>query len=372
MYSPTNVEEVVTYVKNNSNITVVSGGHSYITPTGTNILSLANFNDITIDLPNNRVTVGSGVLLGDLYTALINEKHICVAGTCPTVAIGGLVLGGGLSVLMRLYGIASDNVLSAQVVMATGEIKTVNGGDLLWLLKGAGQGVFVLISLTLKIYALPDITYDYELTLKNWDDAYLAIDQLQSMGVPNHVFYQLHLNNYSLKLLIHAHGRQWLPYNCNLFNVTTYVRTNYTDSVDFWSIGNIGLFTNRISSMQYCCLDCYGVEKLAHIGEAESYCTLILDLMGGKVRSSCSAFPHADALYSYQYLVDAATEDELSVGSIWMTKNYLLMQEYMDGAYVNYCNIYQPSEFYFLQNYDRVKKLWDRYDPNKKFVQLFN
>src|SRR5688572_33092872 len=46
------------------------------------------------------------------------------AGTCPTVGIAGLALGGGLGVLGRRYGLTCDRMLSAQLVLADGSVVT--------------------------------------------------------------------------------------------------------------------------------------------------------------------------------------------------------------------------------------------------------
>lgn len=65
-------------------------------------------------------------------------------------------LGGGLVALSRIAGTTSDNIVSARLVTATGELITVDNStpDLLWALKGAGQFFGMVTELTLRTYPL--------------------------------------------------------------------------------------------------------------------------------------------------------------------------------------------------------------------------
>lgn len=65
------------------------------------------------------VTVGAGVMLGDLYKQGATGGYSIVGGECATVgAAGGFLLGGGLSPLAQTNGLAVDNILELEVVMA--------------------------------------------------------------------------------------------------------------------------------------------------------------------------------------------------------------------------------------------------------------
>ena len=47
-------------------------------------------------------------------------------GSCPTVGISGLTLGGGIGVVGRAYGLTCDNVQSLQIVTADGQVRTAS------------------------------------------------------------------------------------------------------------------------------------------------------------------------------------------------------------------------------------------------------
>ncbi|GKZ51323.1 hypothetical protein AbraIFM66951_005470 [Aspergillus brasiliensis] len=104
------------------------------------------------------VTVGAGVAQGELYEWGAREGFIIVGGECPTVgAIGGFLQGGGVSsILGQKRGLAVDNVLEFQAVLANGSLVTANSRthpNLFWALRGGGGGNFAVVTqATLRVY----------------------------------------------------------------------------------------------------------------------------------------------------------------------------------------------------------------------------
>ncbi|KAL1860007.1 hypothetical protein Plec18170_001956 [Paecilomyces lecythidis] len=106
------------------------------------------------------VTVGAGVLLGDLYARGSLEGYTVVGGECPTVgAAGGFLQGGGVSsFLSHIWGLAVDNVLEFEVVTAQGDLVVANSyqnQDLFWALRGGGGGTFGVVTRA-TVRAYPD------------------------------------------------------------------------------------------------------------------------------------------------------------------------------------------------------------------------
>ena len=106
-------------------------------------------------------TVGAGARLIDVYSTLGSAGVLLPAGSCPTVGIAGLTLGGGVGVFGRKYGLTCDNLRSLDMVTADARVVTADEGthsDLLWASKGGGGGNFgVVTSFTFDVHPIPDI-----------------------------------------------------------------------------------------------------------------------------------------------------------------------------------------------------------------------
>jgi hypothetical protein len=93
---------------------VRSGGHSYAgwsSGNGRLVIDVGRMNDITVR-PGDAV-IGAGANLGDVYAALAEHGVTISGGTCPSVGVSGLTLGGGHGLLSRAYGLSCDNLLEA-------------------------------------------------------------------------------------------------------------------------------------------------------------------------------------------------------------------------------------------------------------------
>ncbi len=89
-----------------------AGGHSYggySTSSGL-VVDVTQMNEVVVDSVNRTATVGAGARLIDVYAALTSNGFILPAGSCPTVGIAGLTLGGGIGVLGRKFGLTCDNL----------------------------------------------------------------------------------------------------------------------------------------------------------------------------------------------------------------------------------------------------------------------
>ncbi|KAI0003531.1 hypothetical protein F4779DRAFT_621839 [Xylariaceae sp. FL0662B] len=152
----------------NVRLIIKNTGHDYMgKSTGQGSLALWTHNLKTIEINPHytsshydgpAVKVGAGVISGELYTAVANHGYRAVGGTCASVGVaGGYAAGGGHSVLNGLYGMAADNVLEWELIIANGEyvIATPSNeySDLYWAMSGGGAGVWgVVLSMTYRIH----------------------------------------------------------------------------------------------------------------------------------------------------------------------------------------------------------------------------
>jgi FAD/FMN-containing dehydrogenase len=126
------------------------GGHSYggYSTTPGLVVDVSRMNRIR---PGDAgtATVGAGARLVDVYATLAAAGQAIPAGSCPTVGVAGLALGGGIGVLARRHGLTCDRMIGAEVVLASGEALRVDAdhdGDLFWALRGAGGGNFGIVT----------------------------------------------------------------------------------------------------------------------------------------------------------------------------------------------------------------------------------
>lgn len=134
----------------------------------------------------NYIDVSPGVRLGPLYNALHEEGLMIAGGICPSVCVGGLVAGGGIGYFLRQYGYVCDNLLEADIILASGKRVTCNSSneysDLFRAIKGAGGGNFgVITRYRLKTYRIKKVIY-FTYTF-GYKDVVSVIDALQRVGV---------------------------------------------------------------------------------------------------------------------------------------------------------------------------------------------
>ena len=129
-----------------------SGGHSYAGYSSGDAvlqLDLRGLDTIEVDTEAATATVGPGTLLIDAYATLF-DAGVCVpGGSCPTVGVAGLALGGGVGFLGRAFGTLSDNLVALTMVTVDGEVVTADDAtnpDLLWASRGGGGGNFGVVT----------------------------------------------------------------------------------------------------------------------------------------------------------------------------------------------------------------------------------
>src|SRR5581483_341075 len=114
--SPTDVQRCLAFARRfNVPFAPRSGGHSYAgysTSTGL-VIDVTRMNTVTVNTSANTATIGAGARLIDVYNSVTQYGLILPAGSCPTVGITGLTLGGGVGVISRKFGLTCDNLLSA-------------------------------------------------------------------------------------------------------------------------------------------------------------------------------------------------------------------------------------------------------------------
>jgi len=124
------------------------------------VVDLSQMKDISVDVAGKTATAGPGVMWGEFNDATQAHGLATTGGVVSTTGIAGLTLGGGIGWLMPKYGLATDNLLSAEVVTADGRTLTASddeNADLFWGLRGAGANLGVVTSFTYRLHEVGPI-----------------------------------------------------------------------------------------------------------------------------------------------------------------------------------------------------------------------
>jgi FAD/FMN-containing dehydrogenase len=119
------------------------------------VIDLGGLKSVRVDPAERRARAGGGLLWGEYDHETQAFGLASPGGAISTTGIAGLTLGGGYGYLSRRYGMACDNMLSADVVTASGELVTASAGshpDLFWALRGGGGNFGVVTAFEFQLH----------------------------------------------------------------------------------------------------------------------------------------------------------------------------------------------------------------------------
>ncbi|HEU5227970.1 MAG TPA: FAD-binding oxidoreductase [Ktedonobacteraceae bacterium] len=398
------------------------GGHSYAgysTTTGL-IVDVTGMHGVTLDSTARTATIGAGTRLIDVYAALAQQGMVLPAGSCPTVGISGLALGGGVGVLGRKFGLTCDNLLSAQVVVADGRVLTCDANrdpNLFWALRGGGGGNFgVVTSFTFRVYPLSTVSL---FTLRwPWSSAASVVNAWQHWAPqgPDELWSNcvlLTASNKSSAPIVLVNGVYVggvAPLNTLLQQLTSQINaaptSNYVSGATLLDAmlyeagcsgktidqchlpsqnpqGQVARDTSGVKSAYYTSpLPAQGINNLiAAISHRQSSPILGdggigMDSYGGainRVATDATAFAHRNALFSSQFSASWKASDPASVVTAnrdWLNATWQSMSQYASGAsYQNYVDpdLANWQEAYYGPNLPRLQHIKATYDPTNFF-----
>ena len=379
-----------------------SGGHSYAgysTLSNGVVLDLRKLNSITVDKRAGTATVGAGAMLIDIYTALANAGATLPAGSCPSVGVSGVTLGGGFGLAGRRFGLTADNVVGVRIVTADGQLRTVNArtdADLLWALKGGGGGNFgVVTDFTFKVYPLPSSAAYFNVRWP-WSSASDAIAAWQSWAphTSDQITSILHLNSGSppsinangqylgsaaalpglLRPLLAVRGAV-LSSHVNLGYLQLQLLLAGCSGKSVTACHTVGTVPggtlprnvfNAKSDYVAKPLSAAGRAAFVAAAQARGSGALLCDGYGGavnRVDPTATAFVHRDQLFCIQYYGNGST-------AAWIDQARAKMRPYVSGqAYQNYIDptLQNWPQAYYAQNLKRLEATRKRVDPDHYF-----
>lgn len=359
-----------------------SGGHSYAgysAPDGGLVIDVGALS--TVDVRGEQAVIGAGARLGDVYAALGKAGRALPAGSCPTVGIAGLTLGGGIGVLARKYGLTCDHLVSAQVVTPDSELRTVDAGhdgELFWALRGGGGGNFgVVTSFTFRTVPAPNVTvFSLRFPAGSASDA-LDAWQRWMPATPPELWSNLTLSGGSTvacraagtfiggtgDLTALLDGLEVRPSSRSM-QVQTYsgAMNHYSGSSQRQTfVASSRLITDPVDG-----------GKVTRLVAGRNGMDLIIDGLGGAVADLApadTAFWHRKSLASVQIYSSATTANHATVAKSVSTVVSGLAEAGATGAYVNYIDPDLPDwkQAYYGGNAARLDQVMRAYDPDGVF-----
>jgi FAD/FMN-containing dehydrogenase len=420
--SPADVQKCLAFVHRFSlPLSLRSGGHSYAgysTTTGL-VVDVTRMSGVSVNTSAGTATIGAGARLIDVYAALAQYGVVIPAGSCPTVGIAGLTLGGGIGVIGRKFGLTCDNLLSAQVVLANGNVLTCDAShnaDLFWALRGGGGGNFgVVTSFTFQTHpvsVLSLFTLDWP-----WSSAANVVDAWQRWApqAPDELWSNcllLATANKSAGPLVRVNGvyvGDAGPLNTLLDQLVNRVGTAptgryvYTDPLLETMMVEAGCYGKTVSQCHLPTQNSQGqLSRAAYAARSDFFTSLLprqainamvsaianrqastladggigFDAAGGainRVPANATAFVHRNALFSAQYTANWSAGDPASVVSAnhtWLNNLWQSVRPYASGSvYQNYIDPDLPNwqQAYYGSNLSRLEQIKATYDPNNFF-----
>lgn len=373
-----------------------SGGHSYV---GASSVSRGMMIDIGalsgMSYANGVLTVGAGARLYNVHAFLNRYGRSLPTGTCPTVGIAGLALGGGMGIHTRTFGLTCDRILSMGVITADGKSHNVSASvepDLYWALRGGGGGNFGVVT-SFRVATIPGTNIGFfRLT---WPESQAAAVvrgwQRFARSAPTTSWGNLHIDaNSNGTLSIHVLGisttgnataaaaqlEAFVGIRASVRSIT--VKT-HMQAVTYLGGGTTSPRTGFLAGSDVLRgpLDAATINALLGVvkaaARARTPASAILDPLGGQAArqpAGGASWPWRTALGVVQWYAGTPqhpTTAQLRPAQTFITNGHRAVARYSAGGYVNYVEAGRSVSTYYGASLARLQTVKKKYDPTNFF-----
>jgi FAD/FMN-containing dehydrogenase len=381
------------------NFAVRCGGHSYegLSQTTSIAIDVRGLKQITVDKASELVTVGSGVSLFELYSALAEQGLAVQAGSCPTVGISGHLTGGGHGLLGRSHGLTCDALQEATLVDAQARVLQANAGsepNLYWACRGGGGGSFgIATEFKIKVFPLTSVLVfgvSWRLTpsdaarlfaaWQHWaPNAPSNITSIMKIGPAGNGLISMRCIGQSVGAESELRGQLagltalLAPSSPLSVSALTFIEAvkHFAGSFAYES-----LLMKAKSDYVLAPLAANGIATMmaAVVAVAPGGIVLLCDSYGGKIADvapDATAFPRrAGTQFCIQYFSSWSRTADTAAHLSQVAKVYAAMRPFMHNAsYANYCDLdlRDYASAYWGDNLPRLVSVKQQYDPGNLF-----
>jgi len=373
---------------------VRSGGHNIAGSSlcdGGLVIDLSRMNEVTVDPENHTARAGGGALLADLDAASQLHGLATTTGVNSDTGLIALTLGGGIGRLGRKHGLSCDNMLSAEIVTADGQVLTVSekeNAELFWGLRGGGGNFGIVTAISYRLHPLGptvlagSLIYDW----KRVRDA-LRLHAEFSTAAPDALCTDAALvtlpdGGHGFAISVFYAGaidegerilrplREALPTVEDRIGRISYVQLQKAGDASFprghrfyWKAQFLREITPAVAEAL--------IDRFPSVPSPKSF--FVFQQVGGaiaKVPATDTAYVNRSAAYD-SFPVSIWTEPAADQANIaWAREMYAALRPFaMDGVYVN--NLGDEGDdrvkAAYGENYTRLVALKNKYDPDNLF-----
>jgi FAD/FMN-containing dehydrogenase len=387
--------------KHSLKVQVKSAGNSFeALCSGSGLMvDLGKMTTIEVNTEAKTAELGAGCRLGDVYKEL-DAAHglVLPAGSCPPVAVSGLVHGGGHGYYSRKWGLTSDQLIGAEVVTPDGKIRNISAdtedADLFWAIRGGGGGSFGIVTkFRFRVRtALPAIYYRIVFSVRHGWDAVSAWQNFMPYAA-DEMSSTLHVNAGPKGLSLIAASGEFMgspaEYGAAIAPLRRAAPIDHEAPVQpktlmeaVMHFAGGSLDTSIVPVRFKGSSDYFFQEKpmteegyralIAGLGASGMSGVALFDAYGGainRVATADTAFAHrVGALYCIQYYAEGWQEDQDARRVEWMRNLRERMAPFASGhCYVSYCDLSIPDaqKAYYGSNLPRLRRIKAKYDPDQ-------
>jgi FAD/FMN-containing dehydrogenase len=389
------VTEAVSFARVTGILTAVrSGGHNIAGASlceGGLVIDLSRMNRVTVDPMVRTARAEGGALLADLDAATQVHGLATTTGVNSDTGLIGLTLGGGIGRLGRKHGLSCDNMLSAEIVTANGQMLIASeheNADLFWGLRGGGGNFGIVTAITYRLHPLGPTVLAGSLVYE-WKSVHDALRLYAefSAAAPDALCMDAALitmpdGNHGFAISAFYAGpmddgeralrplRRALTPVADRIGPISYVQLQQAGDASFprgyrfyWK----AQFLRKITKAAADAL----IERFPSVPSPRSF--FVFQQVGGaiaRVPRAATAYANRDAAYDafpVSIWTDPASDE---INKAWAREMYAALRPFaMDGVYVN--NLGNEGDdrvkAAYGENYDRLVILKRKYDPDNLF-----